>query len=95
MEKKKKKINQQQLGRNQNQIKSSRVKNRPVLPKQDKPKSTPEERLSDLENTLDLNIQILKTFYQSSKKDQSLTTNQSTLIDAIDNIKKQYLKKKS
>ena len=95
MEKKKKKINQQQLGRNQNQIKSSRVKNRPVLPKQDKPKSTPEERLSDLENTLDLNIQILKTFYQSSKKDQSLTTNQSTLIDAIDKIKKQYLNKKN
>ncbi len=95
MEKKKKKINQQQLGRNQNQIKSSRVKNRPVLPKHDKPKSTPEERLSDLENTLDLNIQILKTFYQSSKKDQSLTTNQSTLIDAIDKIKKQYLNKKN
>ena len=95
MEKKKKKINQQQLGRNQNQIKSSRVKNRPVLPKQDKPKSTPEERLSDLENTLDLNIQILKTFYQSSKKDQSLITNQSSLIDAIDKIKKQYLNKKN
>ena len=95
MEKKKKKINQQQLGRNQNQIKSSRVKNRPVLPKHDKPKSTPEERLSDLENTLDLNIQILKTFYQSSKKDQSLITNQSTLIDAIDKIKKQYLNKKN
>ncbi len=95
MEKKKKKINQQQLGRNQNQIKSSRVKNRPVLPKHDKPKSTPEERLSDLENTLDLNIQILKSFYQSSKKDQSLTTNQSTLIDAIDKIKKQYLNKKN
>ena len=95
MEKKKKKINQQQLGRNQNQIKSSRVKNRPVLPIHDKPKSTPEERLSDLENTLDLNIQILKTFYQSSKKDQSLITNQSTLIDAIDKIKKQYLNKKN
>ena len=95
MEKKKKKINQQQLGRNQNQIKSSRVKNRPVLPKHDKPKSTPEERLSDLENTLDLNIQILKTFYQSCKQDQSLKTNQSTLIDAIDKIKKQYLNKKN
>ena len=57
-------------------------------------KNTPENRLSDLENTLDLNIQILKTFYQSSKSVEKLLTNESTIRDAIDNIKTKYLQKK-
>jgi hypothetical protein len=94
MEKKKKQINPKKVkgqNKNHNQIKTSRVRNKPLTQRQ---KNTPEERLSDLENTLDLNIQILKTFYQSSKTVQTLLTNQSTLIAAIDNIKKQYLKKK-
>ena len=56
-----------------------------------KPKNTPENRLSDLENTLDLNIQILKTFYQSSKPVQSILTNEN-IINSIDNVKKKYLK---
>jgi hypothetical protein len=58
-----------------------------------KPKNTPENRLSDLENTLDLNIQILKTFYQSAKPVQSIITNEN-IIYSIENLKKQYLKKK-
>ena len=61
-----------------------------------KTKNTPESRLSDLENTLDLNIQILKTFYQSPKPAQkNKTTNETTIIDSIDNLKKSYLKKKA
>ena len=60
-----------------------------------KQKNTPEERLSDLENTLEINIQILKTFSQSSKPVQTLLTNQSSLLDEIDNIKKKYLIKKN
>ena len=59
-----------------------------------KPKATPESKLSDLENTLDLNIQILKTFYQNSAPVQSLLKNDAAIIEAIDKIKKQYLKKK-
>ena len=43
---------------------------------------------------LDLNIQILKTFYQSSKPVQTLLTNDTSLIDAIENVKKKYFKKK-
>lgn len=58
-----------------------------------KPKATPESKLSDLENTLDLNIQILKTFYQNSTPVQSLLKNDAAIIEAIDKIKKQYLKK--
>ena len=94
MEKKKKQINPKTSkiqNKNKNQIKTSRAKNKPITQRK---KNTPEERLSDLENTLDLNIQILKTFYQSSKTVQTLLTNQSKLIDAIDKIKKQYLNKK-
>ena len=72
-------------------LKSARIKKSPI---QMQTKNTPENRLSDLENTLDLNIQILKTFYQSSKPVQSLLLNEATLIDAIENIKKKYLKKK-
>ena len=59
-----------------------------------KPKATPESKLSDLENTLDLNIQILKTFYQNSSPVQSKLKNDAAIIEAIDKIKKQYLKKK-
>lgn len=59
-----------------------------------KPKANPENKLSDLENTLDLNIQILKTFYQNSTPVQSLLKNDAVIIEAIDKIKKQYLKKK-
>jgi len=59
-----------------------------------KPKANPESKLSDLENTLDLNIQILKTFYQNSTPVQSLLKNDAVIIEAIDKIKKQYLKKK-
>ena len=61
-----------------------------------KAKNTPESRLSDLENTLDLNIQILKTFYQSPKPVQNnKTINETTIIESIDNLKKSYLKKKA
>ena len=59
-----------------------------------KPKATPESKLSDLENTLDLNIQILKTFYQNSTPVQTLLKNDAAIIEAIDKIKRQYLKKK-
>ena len=65
-----------------------------IIPK--KIKSTPESRLSDLEKTLDINIQILKTFYQSStpsnKKDN--TSKEEATIKAIENIKQMYNKKK-
>ena len=93
MEKKKKtnklkKINQKQI---QKPIKTERIKKTPMI---SKIKNTPENRLSDLENTLDLNIQILKTFYQSSKPVQTLLTNDTSLIDAIENVKKKYFKKK-
>ena len=67
-----------------------------IIPK--KIKTTPESRLSDLEKTLDINIQILKTFSQSNispnKSNKSNTLNQELLINAIDNIKKKYIKKK-
>ena len=101
MEKKKKQINQKQLkggNKNQKPLKNSnnnnnnKIKNKPMPSKQ---KNTPEERLSDLENTLEINIQILKTFSQSSKPVQTLLTNQSSLLDEIDNIKKKYLIKKN
>ena len=75
-------------------LKSARPKNKSTNKTTTSKKSTPENRLSDLENTLDLNIQILKTFYQSSKSVESLLTNQTSIVDAIDNIKKKYLKKK-
>ena len=83
-----KKINQKQI---QKPIKTERIKKTPMI---SKVKNTPENRLSDLENTLDLNIQILKTFYQSSKPVQTLLTNDTSLIDAIENVKKKYFKKK-
>ena len=60
MEKKKKQINQNHIKKInpvQKPLKSARPRARPAPIK---PKSTPQERLSDLENTLDLNIQILK-----------------------------------
>ena len=79
---------------NQKPIKTARIINKKSL--SSKPKNTPENRLSDLENTLDLNIQILKTFYNSSKSKsvEALLTNESIIKDAIDNIKKKYLQKK-
>ena len=79
---------------NQKPIKTARIINKKSL--SSKPKNTPENRLSDLENTLDLNIQILKTFYNSSKSKsvETLLTNESIIKDAIDNIKKKYLQKK-
>ena len=100
MEKKKKQINQkQQKGGNKNQKvlkNSNKSKNKSIhTHTQSQTKNTPEERLSDLENTLDLNIQILKTFSQSSKPVQDLLTNQSSLINDIDNIKTKYLMKKN
>jgi hypothetical protein len=62
-------------------------------------KSTPESRLSDLEKTLDINIQILKTFYQSStpsknKSNSSKESKDESTIKAIENIKNIYKKKK-
>ena len=68
-----------------------------IIPK--KIKSTPESRLSDLEKTLDINIQILKTFYQSSnsldvKNNNSNTSKEQTIIKAIENIKNKYNNKK-
>ena len=67
MEKKKKsnKPIPKKININQKPIKSARITNKKYS--SSKPKTSPENRLSDLENTLDLNIQILKTFYQSSK----------------------------
>ena len=93
METKKKpnKIKKISSKQNHKNIKSERIKKSSMI---SKAKNTPENRLSDLENTLDLNIQILKTFYQSSKPVQILLTNNITLIEAIENIKKQYFKKK-
>ena len=68
-----------------------------IIPK--KIKSTPESRLSDLEKTLDINIQILKTFYQSStpsknKSNSSKESKDESTIKAIENIKNIYKKKK-
>ena len=89
MEKKKNQTKLKKINPNQ-KPKTSRPKNKITT---SKPKNTPENRLSDLENTLDLNIQILKTFYQSSKPVQSILTNEN-IINSIDNVKKKYLKKK-
>ena len=89
MEKKKNQTKLKKINPNQ-KAKTSRPKNKIIT---SKPKNTPENRLSDLENTLDLNIQILKTFYQSSKPVQSILTNEN-IINSIDNVKKKYLKKK-
>ena len=94
MDKKKKhlnNLNSKKENQNKKPIKSARPLSKGTT---SKPKSTPENKLSDLEISLDLNIQILKTFYQSSTPVQSLLTNESTIIDAIDNLKKHYLKKK-
>ena len=91
MDKNKKKNQIKKINPKQKPPKTARPKAKPMP---SKPKSTPEQRLSDLENTLDLNIQILKTFYQSSKPVQNILVNEKSIIDSIDNIKKQYLKKK-
>ena len=66
-----------------------------IIPK--KIKSTPESRLSDLEKTLDINIQILKTFYQSSttSNNKDNTSKEESIIKAIENIKQMYNKKKN
>ena len=79
-----------------NNIKSKKK----IIPK--KIKSTPESRLSDLEKTLDINIQILKTFYQSSNpsdlknnnNNKSNITKEQAIIKAIENIKNKYKNKK-
>ena len=89
MEKKKNQTKLKKLNMNQ-KPKSARPKTKTMSSKS---KNTPENRLSDLENTLDLNIQILKTFYQSAKPVQSIITNEN-IIYSIENLKKQYLKKK-
>ena len=93
MDKKKKPRNAmpKKININQKPIKSERIRKKPPS---SKPKNTPENRLSDLENTLDLNIQLLKSFYKSSKSVEKLLTNKSTINDAIDNIKKKYIQKK-
>ena len=93
MDKKKKARNvmPKKININPKPIKSERIRKKPPS---SKPKNTPENRLSDLENTLDLNIQLLKSFYKSSKSVEKLLTNESTIDDAIDNIKKKYLQKK-
>ena len=81
-------------------------KNNNIKPKKkiipNKIKSTPESRLSDLEKTLDINIQILKTFYQSSNpsdlknnnNNKSNITKEQAIIKAIENIKNKYKNKK-
>ena len=65
-----------------------------IIPK--KIKSTPESRLSDLEKTLDINIQILKTFYQPSvpSNNKSNSSKDDSIIKSIENIKNIYNKKK-
>jgi len=64
-----------------------------IIPK--KIKSTPESRLSDLEKTLDINIQILKTFYQSNNSsNKSSQTKEQLILTAIENINKKYSRKK-
>ena len=96
MEKKKKpnKPIPKKININQKPIKSARITTKKYS--SSKPKTSPENRLSDLENTLDLNIQILKTFYQSSKSKsvETMLTNETPINDAIDNIKKKYLQKR-
>ena len=59
-----------------------------------KPKGNPEDRLSDLEKTLVINIQIFKTYYSSSTPVESKLTKESTIINSIDKIKKLYFQKK-
>ena len=63
-----------------------------IIPK--KIKSTPESRLSDLEKTLDINIQILKTFYQSNNPSNKSPTKEQLILTAIENINKKYSRKK-
>ena len=64
-----------------------------IIPK--KIKSTPESRLSDLEKTLDINIKILKTFYQSNNSsNKSSQTKEQLILTAIENINKKYSRKK-
>ena len=74
MDKKKKPRNvmPKKINVNPKPIKSERIRKKPPS---SKPKNTPENRLSDLENTLDLNIQLLKSFYKSSKSVEKLLTN--------------------
>ena len=70
-------------------IKQNNNSKKKIIPK--KIKSTPESRLSDLEKTLDINIQIIKTFYNTSKNSN---TKEESILKAIENINKQYNKKK-
>ena len=73
--------------------KNNNIPKKKIIPK--KIKSTPESRLSDLEKTLDINIQILKTFYQSSNSsNKSNSSKEQTIIKAIESIKNRYAKKK-
>lgn len=94
MEKKKKQIkplHQIKPIKNPRPINSERPRKKNI---QIKPKSNPENRLSDLEKTLDINIQIIKTYYGSSTPVKSKLTNESAIISSIDKIKKLYLQKK-
>ena len=82
MEKKKNQTKLKKLNMNQT-LKTARPKTKTISSKS---KNTPENLLSDLENTLDLNIQILKTFYESAKPVQNIITNEN-LLNSIENLK--------
>ena len=77
--------------REQGKVSSRNKKNnqkKKIIPK--KIKSNPESRLSDLEKTLDINIQILKTFYQSNNPSNKSQTKEQLILTAIENINKKY-----
>ena len=75
-------------------IKQSNNQKKKIIPK--KIKATPESRLSDLEKTLDINIQILKSFYQPNniKDNKSNSSKEQSILKSIENINNKYMKKK-
>ena len=95
--------------REKEKISNPQVKNnintprKKIIPK--KIKNTPENRLSDLEKTLDINLQILKSFFSTPlQKNNSKSKSKSNqkqeppkeqlIITAIENLNKKYAKKK-
>lgn len=54
----------------------------------------PKNLLSDLESTYELNIEILKTFYNTSNSKKSKNDKEDEILKAIESIKKTFLSKK-
>jgi chromosome segregation ATPase len=76
--------------------KTTREQQKPKITKKiNQPKYNPENHLSDLENTLDINLQILATFFKSPPKNtQPPQLNFQNFNNILDKIRSQYQKKK-